>query len=188
MKISVSLGNLFQHLITLRAEKFSCDDTEFPCCSFGRCTSCAPSLSNQPLGCTSSPLAFSSSGKKKASQIFQLQSSPSNTWFFSAELIQVCQPLYCTAKAGHSHGHHSPSVLTEQGELCYRTKNLKHRKSQVFLTLLYLTAGVLKMNLFPTPYSLTGYKVGNHFQFYWMFPCGDQHHKCGVFIIHKFSK
>lgn len=144
----------------------------FPCCSFGGRTSFAPPLSNQPPGCASSTSAFSCSGKKKNSQLSQLQSSPFTTCFFPA--VPVCQALYCTAntKAGHSHGHHSSSAL-RAGEALPWGKNPKHRKSQDFLTLLYLTAGALKMNLLPTTYSLIGNKVGNC----WKFPWGDQHHK-----------
>lgn len=169
MKISVSLGNLFQHLFTLRS--FLMMTQNFLCCSFGGCTSLAPSLSNQPLGCASSPSAFSCSGKKKGSQLSQLQSSPLNIWLFSAEFVPACQPLCCTAnpKAGHSHGWHSSSALTEQGELCYRTKNPKHRKSHVFLTLLYLTACALKMNLFP-PIFTDRLQGGKALQFYCKFP------------------
>lgn len=144
----------------------------FPCCSFGGCRSLAPSLSNQPLGWCKFPFSFLLFRRKKASQLSQLQSSPLNTWLFSAELVPACQPLCCTTnpKAGHSYGQHSSSVLTKQGELCNRTKNPKQRISHVFLTLLHLTACALKMNLFPAPYSLIGYKVGNHSQFYCTFP------------------
>lgn len=132
MKISVSLGNLFQHLITLKAEKFSCDDTEFPCCSFGRCTSCAPSLSNQPLGCTSSPLAFSSSGKKKPLRSFSCNPAPQTPGFSQLNLFKFASLSIVLQKLGTAMGTTHPQFSQSRGSSATGQRTWNTGKAKFF--------------------------------------------------------
>lgn len=169
MEISISPGNLIQHLTTLRAEKFSLWSHRISLAgAWSHAQVLLRLLYNQPLGSASSPLAFSCSGWKRPAlsaapqyHIIQpLKHLVGLSWTCSSLPTSL---LYCKTQswAQSSAALVRCSHRAERKKLCYRTKNLKHRKSQVLL-LLNLTASALETNLLLTPYSLIGYKVGNH--------------------------
>lgn len=150
MEISISPGNLIQHLITLTAEKFSLRSHRISlAAAWSHAQVLLHLLYNQPLGSASSPWAFSCSGWKRpalpaASQYHIIQplkhlvglswtcsSLPTSLWYCKTQ--SWAQSSAALALCSHR---------AEWKKLCYRTKYLKHRKSQVLL-LLDLTASLV---------------------------------------------
>lgn len=104
----------------------------FPCCSFGRCTSCAPFLSNQLLGCTNSPSAFSSSGKRRPVSSLSCNPAPQTPGFPQLNLFKFSNLSIILQKLGTAMGTTHPLFSQSRGSSATGQRTWKTGKAKFF--------------------------------------------------------